>query len=290
MYVAMNFSTDGSTLKIYDISDVRNPQLKGSLRANNYAGAHNVFVRGKVAFLASWSSAGSPSQGLTPGRGLMHIVDVSDPSNPIYLGPVEDPSAPGAIRNVHDMTVVGNRAYLAAWNTGFWILDFENLDDPKKGVSWKVIGHGTYRSAEDSEEPFISHTHNVWPSPDGKILFTTDEVGGDYLRVWDISNLKEIKLLGQFRLNNIEIAHNVVLDGNFAYIAYYTAGVHVLDYSDPTQLKEIAGIDTDPTPVEALIELFDGVWSVFPFGKHLLAGDMQSGLLVFEKRGVLVGK
>ncbi|MBI1742573.1 hypothetical protein HYR54_05830 [Candidatus Acetothermia bacterium] len=290
LYVAMNYSTDGTSLLIYDISDAKNPQLKSALKVSTFAGVHNVFARGKVVFMATYGAAGSPTLGLNPGRSQLHIADVSDPANPIYLGVVDDPAAPGTIYHIHDMTVIGNRAYLAGWNTGFWILDFENLDNPKQGVHWKVVGHNTYRSADDSEEPFSSHTHNVWPSPDGKILFTTDETGGDYLRAWDISNLSNIHLLGEFRLNSTEIAHNVVVDGAYAYIAYYTAGLHVLDYSNPSQLKDVAFFDTDPRPVEQIVDLFSGAWSVFPFGKYILVGDMEMGLFVFEKKGILAGK
>jgi len=286
LYASLNYSPDGTSLLIYDIGNPKAPKLAGILRAPNYAGAHNVFVSGKAAFLASFGAAGTPERGLRPGpRAQLHLADISDPTNPLYLGALEDPEGRFDIRRIHDVTVIGHRAYLAGWETGFWIIDFENLDNPKQ-LKYKVVGHHAYTS-EVGGSP---NTHTVWPSQDGKILFTTDEVRGEFVRAWDISDLNNIKLLSQYRVDDFAIPHNLAVDGQFAYVAYYTEGVKVLDFSKPNELKEVASFDTDPRPPNEVFEPFSGAWDVYPFGKFVLVGDTETGLFILEKQGILLGK
>lgn len=258
---------------IYDISDPKTPKLIGRLESSQVpTGVHNIFLGGKIAFLAEATR-----------RGRLHLVDVSDPTKPAYLADVRDPQGQFNILFVHDVTVVGNRAYVSSLTNGFFIVEFENLDKPSE-LHWEILAQHTYAGLSSST-PF---THSAWPSADGKVLFTTDEREGELVRAWDISDLTKIQLLASYSAsgNPRSIPHNIAVDGSFLYVAYYTEGLKVLDVSNPQELKEVASFDPDPTPST---QLFSGAWDVYPFGKYALVSDMDIGLLIFEKRGILAG-
>ncbi|MBI3660189.1 hypothetical protein HY230_06925 [Candidatus Acetothermia bacterium] len=270
---------DNRRVLIYDVRDWKNPKLVSTVRSTDYSTVHNVFVAGKVCFL--------PTIGSRPGE--LYMLDLSDPTNPGSLGAVR--FLDRAMINVHDVTVIGNRLYAAAWTTGIWIVDFENLDNPKK-LSYKFVAQHIYKAdPPKSDEPFrlTPRSHNVWPSPDGKLLFTTDEVKGEFVRVFDISNLNEIKLVGWYGLGPESIPHNAVVDGPYVYISYYAHGVRVIEYANPKEPKEVAAFN--PYNGESrFAHGFDGFWDVYPFGKYVLSSDQRSGLWILEKRGILTGK
>jgi choice-of-anchor B domain-containing protein len=252
---------------IYDISDWKNPKLVSTVQSDVYDTVHNVFVAGKVCFLPTIGDA----------NGELFMIDLSDPANPKDLGAVR--FLDRFLGDVHDVTVVGNRLYAAAWENGFWVIDFENLDNPSQ---LRYVFKAQQRYGRGA-------SHNVWPSPDGKLLFTGDESPGDFVRSFDISDLANIRALGQYGLGAGTIPHNVVVDGTYVYIAYYANGVRVLEYSDPQNLKEVATFN--PHSGRARFSHgFDGFWDVYPFGKYVLASDMQTGLWILEKKGILAGK
>ncbi|MBI3660503.1 hypothetical protein HY230_08540 [Candidatus Acetothermia bacterium] len=260
-------AADNRRVLIYDISDWKNPKLVSTVRSTDYGTVHNVFVAGKVCFL--------PTIGI--GDGELYMLDLTDPTNPVQLGPVR--FLDRFFGDVHDVTVIGNRLYAAAWDTGFWIIDFENLDNPKQ-LKY------TFRAQQHYGR---GASHNCWPSPDGKILFTGDESPGDFIRSFDISDLNNIRALGQYGLGPGTIPHDLVVDGAYVYDAYYANGVRVFEYSDPRELKEVAAFN--PHNGRARYSHgYDGFWDVYPFGKYVLTSDMQTGLWILEKKGILAGK
>ncbi len=255
---------DRRRVLIYDISDWKNPKLVSTVQSGDYGTVHNVFVAGKVCFLPT----------IGRGSGELFMLDLTDPAAPKDLGPVEFEER--LMGNVHDVAVIGNRLYSAAWDQGFWIIDFENLENPQQ-LSYKLIAQHDYGRGA---------SHNIWPSPDGKLVFTTDEAPGEPVRIFDVSDPADIKLLGQYSRGNIP--HNVVIDGAFGYVAYYADGVRVFEYSNPQEPKEVVAFD--PYGGRSRFRHgFDGFWDVYPFGKYVLGSDMRSGMWILEKRGVLAG-
>lgn len=76
------------------------------------------------------------------------------------------------------------------------------------------------------------------------------------------------------------IVHNVEIYGDYALIAHYTAGIRLLDISDPTNPTEVAWYDSRPS---TNTNTFTGCWGVymFPSGK-IIASDMNTGLYVLK--------
>ncbi|HZY09808.1 MAG TPA: T9SS type A sorting domain-containing protein, partial [Bacteroidota bacterium] len=66
-----------------------------------------------------------------------------------------------------------------------------------------------------------------------------------------------------------------------AIMSYYTAGLKVVDITNPESPVEIGGYDTYPSSNAGS---YAGAWSTFPFfpSKRIIIGDMQSGLYVVD--------
>jgi len=279
LYAGVQVSEDGSALLIYNVSDPASPVLVGRFQAPGVDGAHNLFVRENVAFLAA---TGQGRAGLTG----VWMVDVSDPANPRDLGPLLDGTGEDAERiRAHDLTVIGNRAYIAGWDSGIWIVDFENLDDPSE-LSYEVIAHHKYEPALRTFNFPDPATHNVWPSTDGRLLWTTDEIVGEGIRLFDISDPANFKLLDFYRLDGLENAlpHNVIVDGEFAYAAHYMDGLRVLQAVDG-RIVEAAARDTAGNNERS--NPFRGAFGVFPLNDLVLIADTFNGLLIYAKDDLL---
>jgi hypothetical protein len=66
----------------------------------------------------------------------------------------------------------------------------------------------------------------------------------------------------------------------YAFVAYYTAGLVVLDLSDPSHLRLAAICDTHPEREDAS---FLGAWGVHTDdGRTIYVGDTDRGLLIFR--------
>jgi choice-of-anchor B domain-containing protein len=138
-------------------------------------------------------------------------------------------------------------------------------------------------------------THNSWTTEDGKYLFTTDENEGLTVKVWDIrvlwdgnpANDNSIELVAEYIGDKTQIAHNVHIKGDHAFISHYVEGVKVLDIADPTDPVEVGYYDTFPQPGNGYM----GAWGVFPYfpSGNFVVSDMQTGLYVLQFDGAKAG-
>ncbi len=125
-------------------------------------------------------------------------------------------------------------------------------------------------------------THNIWPSADGSVVYTTDEISGAYVAAYDISNLQQIQEID--RVQSAEgttvIPHNVHVKGNYLITSYYSDGVVVHDAHDPENLIKLGSFDTYPGQTPG----FDGCWGVYPFfgSNKAVAADITEGLFVLQ--------
>jgi len=166
---------------------------------------------------------------------------------------------------VHDSVPVGNRLYCASIYPGIErVLDFTNPAAPTQIVAWNYPG---------------GFTHNSWPDASGNFLYVTDEVKGQPLKVFDISNLTSPSLADAITSNPQAIIHNAHVKGTELYLSNYTEGIRVLDLSDPAHPAEFAWADSYAGPSGG----FSGVWEVCPFfpSGTVIASDRNSGLYVY---------
>ncbi|HMB68190.1 MAG TPA: carboxypeptidase regulatory-like domain-containing protein, partial [bacterium] len=131
-------------------------------------------------------------------------------------------------------------------------------------------------------------THNAWATDDGQFVMTTDEVAGAAIRMWDVSSPAAPAQTDLYQPNPGGTPHNVLIDGDHAYVAHYTAGARIADVSDPYLIRELGYYDTYPVNNSATL---DGCWGVFPFFGTtpglFVASDIETGLHILEYRGPL---
>lgn len=243
------YATDEGTFEgvfIYDAKDPMNPVLLSTLRP--FYGplrVHNCWIDGNTLYAEN------------------AVFDVSDHQKPRYLTTI------GSVVP-HDIAVFDHRAYLSLWSQGIEIYDVSN---PRIPV---LIGKKTYTG---------SATHNMWPTEDRSYLYTTDEVVGGHVRIWDIRDLKNIHQVGEWSTGPTgSVVHNVQVHGNLLYVSYYKEGVRVLDISDPVHPVEIAWYDTYPPLGDGCFGgPYAGNWGVYPYSRdHVFVSDMDSGGYVLQ--------
>ena len=177
------------------------------------------------------------------------------------------------VQYAHDVHVRGDWMYVSAIRVAsLYIVDISE----RRPMSVKGVISG-YQFA---------FTHNAWTTEDGNHLLTTDEMSGASTRVWDITDPAHWQANGSYKPPEVPVAipHNVFVDDHdLAYISHYTAGVRVVDVSDPNDPVEVAFFDTvaqHDGPV------FDGCWGVFPFFPNspelVVASDISTGLYVLR--------
>ena len=237
----------GGGMRIFDLSDPENPQFVTSY--NGFQSAHNVYI--------DEANARAYPCGTDTGGTL--ILDISNPIAPVLLGSYTD-------RYVHDLYVRDNIAYLSEINDGtLSIIDFS---DPSNSVL--LGGPHSYQGA---------FTHNTWLTTDGDHVVTTDELVAGEMIVWDISALPVITRASSYHTPETNaIIHNAIIQGDRAFISYYTEGVRVVDITDPSSPSEIGFYDTWPGASGG----FDGDWGVYPFlpSGSILLSDITEGLLI----------
>lgn len=263
----INHEYEDRGIDIYDISDPANPQLKKQVGPNtgypaSLSDCHNTWPQPDRGLLYCASTSTGQLVILATGEGGM-----GSPEDPVFLTTVSTPEGQWGI---HDMYAEGNRLYVAWLDGGLAIYDITTPDNPS------MLGRTNYAG---------SFCHNIWPSSDGNYVFTTDEVIGGHVRVWDISNLSNITEVASYMPNQNAVVHNLEVRGNTAYVSHYTEGVKVLDITNPKSPTEIDSDDwfTGPDnsggdPQSAM----RGNWGVEVVGDRVFASGMESGLRIYQ--------
>jgi len=196
------------------------------------------------------------------GGDNIHIANLSNPSNPVYENTFGNLGS-----GCHDIFTQNNLAYVSeGWNSSFSIYDISNLDDINLITSIYPQAGG--------------YAHNAWVTTNDNILVTTEETVGKTIKIWDISDLQNIELKGEYLGENM-LAHNVHIKENLVYISHYTTGIKIVDIFNPNDPVEVAAYDTYSDNNNST---FHGCWGVYPFAlnNYIYASDMQNGLFVFE--------
>ena len=128
--------------------------------------------------------------------------------------------------------------------------------------------------------PAAGYVHNIWISADGQTAATTEETTGKTVKFWDISDLTDVQLIGQY-LGGNQLAHNVHIEDNFAIIAHYTSGVSVLDITNPVTPTLLHNFDTYPGSEAGE---FAGCWGVYPHTKsgQIYASNMDGDFYILQ--------
>lgn len=253
---------DSGGLQIINLSALPNGNLSlsnvsywtgGTFNGQTYSlqTAHTIFIdENGIGYLFG----GNVSNG-----GALMVNLASNPTNPPIVGRYNQ-------HYIHDGFVRNDTLWACHINDGFFsVIDISNKANP--------ITLATQNTSS-------SFSHNIWLSNDSHYAFTTDEVSGSYIDAYDVSDLSDIRLVGQFRASSQVIQHNIHVTGHWGVISSYRDGVVVIDLTHPEKMIEVGRYDTSPNYTG---NGFNGCWGVYPYfpsGK-MAATDIEEGLYVF---------
>ncbi len=193
--------------------------------------------------------------GAAPDKGSIEIYDIkTDPENPRYITTFNQN------KNVHDMTAVGDYVYVAEGDANsFSIWDVKTVSAPQLLTRWAATGYA----------------HNIWPNGARTHVVTTEEVpSGLPARVWLLNGSAAPTQVSSFKIGT-GTPHNVIMEGNMAYLSHYSEGAAVVDLSNPAVPRVVMQVDTNPATGPAL----NGCWGAykFPGVQLMMCSDITTG-------------
>lgn len=235
--------------------------------ASGHSSTHSISQSGPYLYLNGANSSFT-------GNGGIAVLDLSaDPETPVLRGK-------WTTQYVHDCRILNDTIWAANVYSGkTTIINAAN----KNSLT-------TIRVFQSYPVSTVS-THNCDITRDRKYLLTTNEVDSPpgQLNIWNIQDLTNITFAGQWQPASIttSIVHNVEIYGNYAVLAYYTAGIRILDITNPLAPTEVAWYDTYKRDNSTD---YLGCWGVFmfPSGK-IIGSDTDSGLYVVKTNFTMTG-
>ncbi len=248
-------SEGGMGVQIFDMQNLpTSVTYIGEFHPNDHIATHSIQQDGPYLYLNGGNFVGT------------QILDLSiNPEVPVVRGLWND-------LYVHDCRVVNDTMWAANIGDGkISVINAANKNNLVNITNWT-----------NGPNPF---PHNVALTPGRKFIFVTDETSTPpgRLKIWNIQDLSNVLLVNTWLPGNIFnkcIIHNVELYDNQLAVAYYEAGVKLLDVSTPGNPVELGWYDTYPEGNE---NDFQGCWGVykFPSGK-IIASDRTRGLFVLR--------
>jgi choice-of-anchor B domain-containing protein len=254
-------------MQVFDLTELRGVTVPRTFevvtRYTNIASAHNIFINEATGFAYT---VGGSSGGTTCGGGL-HMINIQNPANPTFAGCFADPlTGNGGSGYTHDVQCVvysgpdaayaGREICFGSNETAISIADVTNKGAPL------AVSRANY--------PAVAYTHQGWLTEDQQYFLVNDEldelqgsVSGTRTLVWDVSDLDDPVLVGQFLGPTTATDHNHYIRGNRMYMSNYQFGFRVADVSNPQAPTQVGFFDTAPTLAD--VPGFGGSWSNYPF-------------------------
>lgn len=269
-------------MQIYDLTQLATLSSLTSLTVTAHYSdrglgqAHNVFVNEDTGYAYVVGATMDDKC----SRGGLHIVDVRNPTSPVFAG------CYAADGYTHDVQCVvydgpddrydGREICFASNENRVVILDVTDKSDVTRLSSLSYPNRG--------------YTHQGWLTEDRRYFLIDDEVD-EYMQetrtrtiVADVSDLENPVVVGEHKANNRAIDHNLYVVGDLVYQANYRAGLRVLDVSGVAtdgRLVEKAYFDVYPPDDN---NQFNGAWGNYPFFKSgvVLVSGVEQGLFVLR--------
>lgn len=266
-------------MQIFDLTrlrDVADPPVKfqpdvlyRGVENNVVESSHNVIINEDTGFAYLTSR----------GCSGLHMIDINDPQNPVFVGCSEPGSTHDAqcvIYHGTDDRFTGREICLRMAGNRFQISDVTDKANPIE--------------LSNASHPNPAYMHQGWLTEDHRYFIMDDEsdvIAGNVettrTLVWNLDDLEDPVLAREFFGSLPASAHNLYVKGDLTYQANYNYGLHILDVSDPLNPVEVGMFDTSPYRTGAG---FGGAWSTYPFfdSGTIIVTSMQEGLFMLKKR------
>jgi hypothetical protein len=258
---------------IFDVSNPRDPKRLSTFDENLTGGVHNVFIDGHHIFA------------LSAGQRY-DVIDIEDPLQPSAVGTFEL-GTPN--HSIHDVWVEDGIAYSSNWGDGLQLVDVGN----------GVAGGSPTNPVWMAEYAYPSgRNHAAFPYRDKETgrfyVVAGDEAfpyglqvtgGPTYPRGWlhfvDFTDLENPEEVARYQVPEAG-SHNLWIEGDMLYAAFYNGGVRVVDISGELlgdlyrQGREIAFFL--PSSTEGFVVNAPMVWGPQPYKGHIFFSDWNTGL------------
>jgi uncharacterized protein (TIGR03437 family) len=256
----------GKGVYIADVRDPKNPKELSHITAtqNGFPSVHELFATDGLLFEAD---SRRPSDARPP---RVKVFDVTNPSQPVFIRDVFTTDT----LFIHSMVAINGRLYTSGWGGTTDIFDIRNIRTQDPPLL------GTISSGNSS--------HTSWVSNDGQILANCRETLNGDVRLFDISNPANPRLLSTLTAQALGLEaytpHNPMIVGNLLFIAWYQAGTVVFDITDPVNPIMVGNYDTFPSPVACPQDCYGGNWGVYALLglDRVLLSDLDGGLFVVD--------
>jgi hypothetical protein len=244
--------------EVWDITDRPTPRLVSKIEGLH--AAHKGWWDAKTGY--------AYLSGIWPGWKGQHLMiyDLKNPYTPKFVSnwglPGQSPGGPGSGVSLHHPVISGDRAYLSYLQGGdVVILDIADKAQPK------MIAHIDFL-------PPSSKSHTTVPFPPireagfsrreshpRQVLVISEEALADgchenrpQIYILDATDEKKLRLIATFKVPDgdfcdrggrfgphqfAETKDGEVIGGSLLYVAYFNAGLRIVDISDPFKPREV---------------------------------------------------
>jgi hypothetical protein len=205
---------------ILDISDAAHPTIITHFTEGLTGGVHNVWIEGDIVYAVH------------NGTNAVHIVDISDPANPANVGRWQ---VENSARSLHDIMVLDGLAYLSYWDDGLVVLDVGAGIKGGTPIEPQFVSQYKYRTQHGAES--YGNTHHAIRYKN--YVFLGDEIFGcsecvngprGHVHVVDVTDIESPEEVGTYWVPEAGV-HNLWAEDDKLYVAYYQAGLRVVDIS-----------------------------------------------------------
>jgi hypothetical protein len=258
---------------LLDVTNPRSPKMLSTFTEQLTGGVHNVFIDKQYVYALS-------------AARRYDILDIKDPGAPVRVGSYEV-AAPR--RSIHDVWVQDGIAYSSNWRHGVHLVDVGNGikgGSPRNPVK---IASYTYPSGwNHAAFPYKSRQTGKFYVVAGDEAFPyglSTREKPTYPRGWfhfiDFTDLDNPREVARYQVPEAG-THNLWIEGDLLYAAYYNGGVRVVDISGELmgdlyrQGREIAWFL--PTHHQGVVPNAPMTWGPQPHKGRIFFSDWNSGL------------
>ncbi|MYC90478.1 MAG: hypothetical protein F4X15_03320 [Gemmatimonadetes bacterium] len=209
---------------IIDCTDPRNIEIISTYDDELTGGVHNLFIHDDHVYAVN--------------NGIrFDVINIEDPANPHRVGRFEL-DTPG--HAIHDIWIVDGIAYTSNWNDGVAVIDVGGGDrggspsNPVEIARFRDIGGATHAAF-----PYQSPTGRFYifmgdeigaPAFDGQEADRTPQFMAGYIHVVDFTDPENPEEVARYEIPEAG-SHNMWIEDDRLYAAFYQGGLRVLDIS-----------------------------------------------------------
>ena len=266
---------------ILDLADPAHPRITANFDEDLTGGVHNMFATNDHLFA------------LSAGDKYV-IIDVKDLSKPRKISEYNHPNS-----SIHDVTVVDGIAYSSEWGSGVVMVDVGNgkwggtLEKPVfiNNYAYPVgATHEVYIQKQKSGKVYaylgdeiMSRRGAAWAGTNASLTAKggVPQTMSGYVHIVDVTDPMAPQDVARYEIKEFG-SHDVVVEGDILYQAYYDGGLRVIDVGGDlmgdlaNQGREIAVFKPyDPQGYTANAPM---VMNAQPYKGHIFVTDFNSGL------------